>query len=66
MKRKVLLVDNENRTCSYNTRDYPEQGVMSLEKDGRTYLLLINDFSIFGEIYNLDTEKGMFVLKYLE
>jgi hypothetical protein len=59
-------VDEENRICSYNTRDYPEQGLMSLEKDGRVHLLLINNFSIFGEIYNLDTEKGMFILKYLE
>jgi len=66
MKRLVLLVDEENRICSYSTRDYPEHGIMSLEKDGKTHLLMINNYSIFGEIYNLETEKGMFILKYLE
>lgn len=65
LKRKVIMIDSENRKSYYTTRDYPEHGMMSLQKDNRVHILPIESFSILGDIYTLETQKGIFFLKYL-
>jgi hypothetical protein len=65
IQRKVVMVDYDNRVAHFTTHDYPESGVLILADYNRTVVLPIDGFCKNGDVYNLQTEKGLYLLRYL-
>lgn len=60
------MVDSENRLGYFTTKEYPVSGnLMFFEKDRKDYHILVNSFTKNKDIYYLDTEKGLYILRYL-
>jgi hypothetical protein len=66
IERDIILIDFENRTRTYKTISYPEEGALFLKKDGKLMVLIINEYSVLGGVYNLQTVNGFFLLRYLD
>jgi hypothetical protein len=64
LPRAVVLVDYENRVAVFKTRDYPESGALVLYRDNYTTLLTIDSFTKNGDVYNLQTPRGLYLLYY--
>jgi hypothetical protein len=64
-KRKVVMVDYDNRVAYFTTYDYPESGTLLLTDHNKSTILPIDQFSKNGDVYNLETIKGLYLLRYL-
>ena len=64
-KRAVIMVDYDNRVAHYTTYDYPESGALVLAAGNKSIVLPIDQFSKSGDVYNLQTVKGVYLLRYL-
>jgi hypothetical protein len=59
------MVDYENRIAFFTTRDYPEPGrLFFFQKDNTYHSVLIEKITMNGKVYNLQTTKGLYLLRY--
>lgn len=66
LKRNVVLVDSENRIGYFTTLEYPVAGnLMFFQRDNKDFHILVDSFSRNENIYYLNTEKGLYILRYL-
>ena len=66
LERDVVLVDYENRIGYFKTKEYPTPGnLFFVSKDNKSFNILVDNFTKNKEIYYLNTEKGLYILRYL-
>jgi hypothetical protein len=66
LERKVVMVDYENRIAHFTTHSYPEKdSLLILIRNGKPEYLIVNDYTLNGDVYNLQTANGLYLLRYL-
>ena len=66
MERKVVMVDYENRIAYFTTTSYPEKdSMLILIRNGKPSYFIVNDYTKNGDVYNLQTVNGLYLLRYL-
>lgn len=66
LERKVVVVDYENHIAHFTTHSYPEKdSLLILIRNGKPEYLIVNNFTLNGDVYNLQTVNGLYLLRYL-
>lgn len=66
MECKVVMVDYENRIAYFTTVCYPEKdSLLILIQNGRPHYFIVNNYTKNGDVYNLQTVNGLYLLRYL-
>ena len=66
MEHKVVMVDYENRIAYFTTYSFPEKdSLLILKQNNRLDYVIVNEYTLNGDVYNLQTPNGLYLLRYL-
>lgn len=66
LERHIMMVDYENRVAFFTTKDYPRLGrLFFFEKDNHYHCIMVESITMSGKVYNLQTTKGLYLLRYV-